>query len=82
MRWDKTLPHAVSGWCFWVSFVALVTVIAVTLAGATMGVAGVEGAAEVLLRVVQFGFAGVVASFVLGVVCSQVEQIRRNSRRG
>lgn len=82
MRSDMRLPRAVSGWCFWAGFVVFVVVIGVTLAGAGVGVARAEGAAEVLLKVVQFGFAAFVGLFLLGIVCGQVKEMTRiRSRR-
>lgn len=71
-----TWPDSVSGWCFWASFVALVAVIGVTLTGAAVGLTRAGGVVDVLLKVVQFGFAAVVGLFLLGIVCNLVREIR------
>jgi uncharacterized membrane protein YedE/YeeE len=80
LRWQAVWPDSVSGWCFWASFVALVAIIGVILAGAAAGMARAEGAAGILLKVVQFGFAGVVVAFLLGVVCILASDLRHDRR--
>lgn len=82
MRRYTALPDSASGWCFWSSFVTLVTVIGVILAGAAVGAARAEDVAGVLLKVVQFGFIAVVAAFLFGIACSRIEEIRRRNHRG
>lgn len=82
MRWQVAWPDSVSGWCFWASLAALIGVVGVTLAGAGAGVARVDGVADVLLKVVQFGFAAVVVLFLLGIGCTLVREIRGERGRG
>lgn len=80
MKSQVAWPDSVSGWCFWASFVALVGVIAVSLAAPFVLAAGADGAVDVLWRVVQFTFAGLVATFLLGVTCAQVGKLRGEHR--
>lgn len=80
MRWQVAWPDSVSGWCFWASLTALMGVVGVILVGAGAGMARSNGVADVLLKVVQFGFAAVVGLFILGVVCSLMRGIRGEPR--
>lgn len=73
-------PDSLSGWCFWASFVGLIGVITAILLGSMVGLTRNEGAVHVLWRVVQFGFASVVAAFLLGVGCSLLRDIRGKGR--
>ena len=69
-------PDSVSGWCFWASLVALIGIIGVLLVGAAVALTGGGGAEDVLLQIVQIGFAGVVGLFLLGVVLAVVRSVR------
>jgi hypothetical protein len=80
MKWQVAWPDSVSGWCFWASLVTLVGVIGVMMVGAAAGMAREDGLADVLLKVVQFGFAGVVGLFLLGVGCILLRGVRGNGR--
>jgi hypothetical protein len=82
LRWQVAWPNSASGWCFWASLVALVGVIGVSLVGAAAGMARSDGVADVLLKLVQFGFGAVVGLFILGVVCSLVRGARGKSSGG
>ncbi|MEE8346450.1 MAG: hypothetical protein V3S20_03780 [Dehalococcoidia bacterium] len=81
MKWQVVWPDSVSGWCFWASLAVLIGVVGMIMVGAGAGLNGAEGVAEVLLKVVQFGFVAVVALFLAGVVCSVVSG-RRTARKG
>ncbi len=76
LRWQTAWPDLVSGWCFWASFVAFVGVIGVSLAAPLVLAAGAEGTVDVLWEVVQFGFAALVSTFLLGIVCILIGNIR------
>ncbi len=76
MRWQVTWPDSVAGWCFWASLVALIGVIGVMFVGAAVALTGAGRTEEVLLLVVEIGFAGVVGLFLLGVVLAVVRSVR------
>ena len=76
MRWQVTWPDSVAGWCFWASLVALIGVIGVMFMGAAVTLTSADGTGEVLLLVLEVGFAGVVGLFLLGIVSTLVRGIR------
>ncbi len=76
LRWQVVWPDSMAGWCFWASLVALIGVIGVLLVGVAVALTGGGGAEDVLLQIVQIGFAGVVGLFLLGVVLAVVRSVR------
>ncbi len=82
MRWQMVWPDSMAGWCFWASLVALIGVIGVLLVGAAVALTGGGGAEDVLLRIVQIGFTGVVGLFLLGVVLAVIRRVRGERTRG
>ncbi len=69
-------PDSVSEWCFGASLVAFVGVIGVSLAAPLVLAAGADGTVDVLWKAVQFGFVALVVTFLLGLVCTLVENVR------